>query len=154
MTIFGVEISLEWFVSFIYITYIIALGIILVGGVSIRLIKNKILKILTIIIILLFGAIILSNIKSENPDNLYVKMKEINDNQNLIGLSKEQIVELLGEPIEEYRNGKTYWYNAGKIYVGLIFGDYNVWTDYNWYILSIRFDENDIVKSTEMERGT
>ena len=34
---------------------------------------------------------------SERPNDTYVKMKEINDNQSLIGLSKEQVVELLGE---------------------------------------------------------
>ncbi len=34
---------------------------------------------------------------SERPDDTYVKMKEIADNQSLIGLSKEQVVELLGE---------------------------------------------------------
>lgn len=151
ITICGVEISLEWFVSFIYITYIISLGIILGWGVSIRLIKNKILKTLIIIIIFFFGWIIVSNIKNENPDNLYVKMKEINDKQRLVGLPKEKVVELLGEPIKQYSSEDTYWYNAGKIYVGLIWWDYNILTDYNWYILSIQFDENDNVESTLME---
>lgn len=31
------------------------------------------------------------------PDETYIKMKEIEDNQTLIGLSKEQVVELLGK---------------------------------------------------------
>lgn len=34
---------------------------------------------------------------SERPDDTYVKMKEIEDNRSLIGLSKEQVVELLGK---------------------------------------------------------
>ncbi len=34
---------------------------------------------------------------SAKPDDTYVKIKEINENQSLIGLSKEQVVKLLGE---------------------------------------------------------
>ena len=34
---------------------------------------------------------------SAKPDDTYVKMKEINENQSLIGLSKEQVIKLLGE---------------------------------------------------------
>lgn len=34
---------------------------------------------------------------SERPDDTYVKMKKIEDNRSLIGLSKEQVVELLGK---------------------------------------------------------
>ena len=51
------------------------------------------------------------NIKSEKGDELYVKMKELNDNQSLIGLSLEEVVELLGKPKYEYND---------KISIGII----------------------------------
>ena len=35
---------------------------------------------------------------SEKPDKVYTEMKELNDSEKLIGLSKEEVIELLGEP--------------------------------------------------------
>lgn len=43
----------------------------------------------------------LYNYKNETIDNLYIKMKEMVDNKSLIGLSEEEVIELLGEPIKE-----------------------------------------------------
>lgn len=72
-----------------------------------------------IIIIITLGGLlyigIRMNIKSEKGDELYVKMKELNDNQSLIGLSLEEVVELLGKPKYEYndkKNKKRYKYYA------------------------------------------
>ena len=41
---------------------------------------------------------------SEKPDKVYTKMKELNDSEKLIGLSKEEVIELLGEPIKNSRD--------------------------------------------------
>ena len=81
---------------------------------------------------------------SERPNDTYVKMKEINDKQNLIGLSKEQIIELLGEPYGN-TDADRYYYDAGKI-TNYITGGTN-----DFYDLEIVFGENGKVKSTSME---
>ena len=41
---------------------------------------------------------------SEKPDKDYTKMKELSDSEKLIGLSKEEVIELLGEPPESSRD--------------------------------------------------
>ncbi len=78
-------------------------------------------------------------------------MKEIERSNNLIGLSSEQIIELLGKPIEIYTyDDKVYMYNAGHIYEGLIFGHRNFGTMKHNYVFYIDFDETDKVKSTQI----
>lgn len=67
-------------------------------------------------------------------------MKEINDNQSLIGLSKEQVVELLGNPYGN-KEADRYYYEAGKI------TDYITGGTNDFYYLKIVFDENGKVKS-------
>lgn len=77
---------------------------------------RKILKLLCIVIILIFVCIIWIGHNKEYPDDVYIKMTEINDNKTLIGLSEEEVVELLGEPNDEYidiENKKNYIYFAG-----------------------------------------
>ena len=91
-----------------------------------------------------------SNIKFERCIDLYSKMKELDDNQKLIGLSKKEIITMLGEPMERYSNENHYWYNAGNIYKGLILGDHNILTESYWYVLNIIFDDVNIVEFTEM----
>ena len=81
--------------------------------------------------------------ESAKPDEQYIEMNEINDNQSLIGLSKEQVVELLGEPQKNSRDD-LYTYDAGTLTNYLFFGERES------YDLFIRFDENYIVKSTEI----
>ena len=71
-------------------------------------------------------------------------MKEINDNQSLIGLSKEQIVELLGNPYGN-KDADRYYYDAGKL-TNYITGGTN-----DFYHLKIFFDDNGKVKSTSIE---
>ncbi len=79
-------------------------------------------------------------------------MKEIERNNNLIGLSREQVIELLGKPVETYSyDDKVYMYNAGNIYKGLIFGHHNFWTTKQNYVLYISFEETDIVKSIKIQ---
>ena len=69
-------------------------------------IGSKILKTLIIIVILLYGTIIIANFKTETPDDLYTEIKEMNDDQSLIGLSSEEVIKLLGEPEHKYNSGE------------------------------------------------
>ena len=77
-----------------------------------------------------------------------VKMKELNDNQSLIGLSLEEVVELLGKPKYEYndkKNKKRYKYYAGKIIKEPILGNTKTFDSYQ---MNVCFDENDKVERT------
>lgn len=126
----------------------ILLSTIIIWLITTKTIGSKTLKILIIMIILLYSTIILGNFKSETPDHLYIKMKEMNDNQSLIGLSEEEVVELLGKPEYKYNNRKeekTYVYYAGKIFKESYWG-YSYSHDY--YELNMFFDENDKVEHT------
>lgn len=130
------------------------LTVMIIGLIKTKLISRT-FKILIIIIILLFVCIILINIKSEKPSDLYRQMKQISDNQSLIGLSKEQVVTLLGEPIyEKYSREEEnkYSYHAGSIGKGLFFCNKAIFFDcYYGYILNIYFDERDIVEHTSIQ---
>ena len=81
-------------------------------------------------------------------------MEEIDRSNSLKGLSKEEVVEILGEPAEIYKNDSIYKYDdmyiyyAGYIYHGLIFGHRNFWTSRHCHVLQVRFDESNKVKST------
>lgn len=81
---------------------------------------------------------------SEKPDKDYTKMKELSDSEKLIGLSKEEVIELLGEPPDSSRDN-LYIYDAGTLTNYLFLGERE------FYDLFIWFDENDIVKSTEID---
>ena len=111
-------------------------------------IGSKILKTLIIIVILLYGSIIIVNFKTETPDNLYTEIKEINDDQSLIGLSSEEVIKLLGEPKHEYSSGedkKRYIYSAGEIFKESYWG-YSY--SHEYYVFYVSFDENDKVENT------
>ena len=118
--------------------------------------KKKI-KWICIVLVVIFGFsiyIIANEITSgkEQQDEQYTKMKEIEHSNNLIGLSSEQVIELLGKPVEIYTyDDKVYMYNAGNIYKGLIFGHRNFWTTKQNYVLYISFEETDIVKTTKIQ---
>jgi len=85
--------------------------------------------------------------ESARPDKLYTEMKEINDNQSLIGLSKEEVIGLLGNPYNgiDTEDKSVFEYDAGKISNRLFFGESN------FYKFIIVFDENDKVKSTSIK---
>ena len=51
---------------------------------------------------------------SEKHDKFMQEMKEINDSEQLIGLSKEQVIALLGKPRGEI-DKNVYYYDAGKV---------------------------------------
>ena len=116
-------------VLFLLIMFVISLipyiicGILAVIFISIthtKLIKSKVLKILISISILLCVCILVFNVRDERLDTLCAEMNEINDNQILIGMSKEQVIELLGEPEEQINEESIHYrYNAGSFDKGL-----------------------------------
>lgn len=118
---------------------------------------KKKLKWIGIILAIIIGFsiyIIASEVTSgkKQLDEQYIEMHEIDINNSLLGLSEEEIVELLGKPVKIYTyNDKEYMYNAGHIYEGLIFGHRNFWTTKHNYVLYISFDETDKVKSTTIQ---
>ena len=104
------------------------------------------------IIIIIFCGLVYSffkkNIEVETADSLYIKMNEINNKQSLIGLSKEEVVELLGKPRYEYNdkeNKKVYKFSAGKIIKKSFLGNID---GQRYYELRVFFDENDKVEHT------
>ncbi len=132
------------------------LGII-ISVIVISLIRKKIegksqefKRTVNIIVIIVCGCIFVTltplwyKYVSAKPNDTYVKMKEINDNQSLIGLSKEQIVELLGNPYGN-KDADRYYYDAGKL-TNYITGGTN-----DFYHFKIFFDDNGKVKSTSIE---
>lgn len=133
-----------------YIPYIIFIGIfaMIVWIIITKKIASKILKTLIIIVILLYSTIIIGGFKKETPDNLYTEMKEKYDSQRFIGLSKEEIVELLGKPNEYDKEESQYVYFSGKVFKEWYWGKcYST----KYYQIKVFFDENDKVKSTLLE---
>ena len=88
------------FLGTVFMPYIIILTLVglIIWLITTKLIKNKVFKTLIIISILFCGVIILVNFKDEKPDDLCKEMTEISNNKSLVGLSKEEVEELLGEP--------------------------------------------------------
>lgn len=77
---------------------------------------RKIIKILGVVIILIIVCVIGIEHNKEYPDDVYVKMAEINDKKTIIGLSEEEVIELLGKPDSEYidiQKKNNYIYFAG-----------------------------------------
>ena len=93
-------------------------------------------------------------LKAERPNELCEKMQEISDNQTLVGLSKKEIEETLGKPVESYNDddGNIYIYYGGKMDTGLFWGNKTIFFDYQYSCeFRIFFNKNDIVKSTAIE---
>ncbi len=90
----------------------------------------------------------------EIPDDNYIKMQEINDNKSLIGLSKEEVAELLGEPRYQYidvEDKQSYIYNAGTTVKKRILGNSYGRKVYDF---RINFDENGKVEHTYIKECT
>ena len=81
---------------------------------------------------------------SEKPDKVYTEMQEINDSKELIGLSKEEVIALLGEPMESSTDS-MYVYDAGTLTNYLFLGERE------FYDFFVFFDKNDKVKSTKID---
>ncbi len=136
-----------------YIPYMIFMAIfaVIIWAIVTKKIASKGLKILIIMVALLYGVVIIGSFKTEKVDDSYIEMKEMDDNGSLIGLSSEEVIEILGEPEYKYdgkKGLKYYQYYAGKIYKESYWG-YSYSTDY--YDFYIDFDENDKVNNTSMK---
>ena len=159
MQILGVILVVLMFsYSFLVILLPYIVGIILYT-IIILLIKRKIEKrkyinIKNTVIVIWVGIFLISsplwfNYISARPNDTYIEMKKMNDNKNLIGLSKKQIEELLGEKTDKYKDEDedVYYYSAGTI-TNYITGGHR-----KFYIFEVYFDENDIVKSTSIRES-
>ena len=141
-----------WIFGTLFMPYIIGIiiSIIIIFFIKKKLIvKSKNLKNFIYAIIIIACIIVCRNLGypvmqylSEKPDKVYTEMKNLSDSEKLIGLSKEEVIELLGEPIES--RDSLYVYDAGTLTNYLLLGERE------FYDLFIWFDENDIVKSTEI----
>lgn len=107
-----------------------------------------------IVIILIFcvlPAVIGTGNDKEIPNELYIKMNEINDSKILIGLSEKEVIEQLGEPkdimVDEshLKNYTYYTFFAGHTFKKSFFG--NIY-DKKYYDLEVLFDPDGIVKYT------
>ena len=128
------------------------LAAIIISLIRKRVKKNEKFKLFIYAIIIFFCVLVSMRLgnsfllyASAKPDEQYTEMNEINDNQSLIGLSKEQVVELLGKP-DWAEDERTYYYDAGKVTNYLLFGLRDA------YELRIVFDENYIAISTSIRK--
>ena len=119
--------------------------------------EKNIKKILIIFMILIISFGILyffgKAFKDEKGNYLYIQMKGISDNQSLIGLSKEEIIKILGNPIYEFndQSGNVYAYNAGTLTQGTFFINTTLILDCAYSAeLRIFFDEKDKVEYTRI----
>ncbi len=144
----GMIILYIWIYGTLFSPYIIG-GIL--SAIIIRLIRKKVTEknkgLIYAVIIIFCVSVGHSTILylSAKPDKVYTEMKKINDSERLIGLSKEEVVTLLGNPKGNRIDDDLYIYDAGEITNYLLFGGRD------FYDFFIRFDENDKVKSTEIE---
>ena len=144
-----------------YIYGIVIIGLYVAYYIFMKKEKKFIISIITVTIIstvlICFLGIILFK-ERERPDDLYLEMKEVYANDSLVGLSKEEVVNRLGKSREmnQYNNidKKYYTYNAGNIYIGIIWGNNNIFTTRHSYEFTVYFDEMDKVKSTYMREDT
>lgn len=83
-----------------------------------------------------------SDLNDENNQSLrWDMMNSLRNNHNLIGMSKKEIISLLGKPDENFANEKTFRYYLGYSHTGINTGS-----------LIIEF-ENGIVKNYSVWQG-
>lgn len=119
----------------------------------------KIIWIIAIAIVIVLGVLIGSLEKSnkkEFPNDLYIKMSEINDNRTLMELSEEEVIEMLGEPLDKtvdkhhFKNYTYYTYFAGYTFKSFLGNTYGK----KYYNFEVLFDKNGIVKYTYIHQTT
>ena len=113
--------------------------------------KSKMSIYIFIIFICVSASCVFSLWKFEKPNELYIKMQEFNNNQSLVGLSKEEVIEILGEPESEYNteeNEKEYSYYAGSMRKEWYFGKCYTTEHYE---INIYIDEDEKVKYTNIK---
>lgn len=140
------------FLFFICVVPILIVATIIRGFIFLIEIKeiSTTSKILIIITILLLIFIIFINIYHESFNDTYKKMNRMNKDKKLVGLTKEEVVELLGEPKGEFHNerAKGYRYDAGYVSKEIHFLGNTFWLKTYYYEFIVYFDETDKVKST------
>ena len=142
----GMAVLYIWIYGTLFSPYIIGgiLSAIIIGLIRKRVPeKNKELIYAVIIIFCLLVGHLTIQYLSAKPDKVYTEMKKINDSERLIGLSKDEVVTVLGEPLRKYDD--RYIYDAGTTTCYLLFGGRD------FYNIFINFDENDKVESTKIE---
>lgn len=113
-------------------------------------------RILIVIIILICTFLLFtSTIKFiDKPSEYYSKMKQVNDSKSIIGMTKEEVENKLGKPAKIKKLENTYLYSAGNLMKEVLFvNHYDLWAKTHYYVLFVIFDENDIVKSTNLEES-
>lgn len=116
---------------------------------------KKIFKIIGVIIIVIVLYVLIYIVgvtinDKEIPNDLYIKMSEINNNKSLIGLSEEEVIELLGKPVDKLvdtthlKNYTYYTYEAGYTFKSFLGNTY----DKKYYDFEVLFDPDGIVKYT------
>lgn len=113
-------------------------------------------RILIVIIILLITFLLfITLIKiNDKPSEYYSKMKQINDSKSIVGLSKDEVENKLGEPGKIKETENMYLYDAGTLFRDVTFvNHYDLWVKTYYYALFVYFDENDIVKSTSLKES-
>ena len=118
------------------------------------IISTIIITIIVAVLIYFLGGIMFK--ERERPDDLYLKMQEFDENNNLVGLTKQEVIQLLGKRREldedtNYMDLEYYTFSAGTIYEGIIWGDFNIFTTKHYYNYSVHFDETDKVESTSLK---
>ena len=116
-------------------------------------IVSRILIVIIILVItfLLFITLIKIN---DKPSEYYSKMKQINDSKSIVGLSKNEVENKLGEPGKIKETENMYLYDAGTLFRDVTFvNHYDLWVKTYYYALFVYFDENDIVKSTSLKES-
>ena len=137
--------------------YIICLFlvILIIGVIATKSIKNNKRKILIITIIIFCVCIVVINIKEEKTSDLYIKMNKIDYNGELIGLSQEEVITLLGTPKDENKkeNNTILRFDAGNIGKGLYFFNKAIFFDcYDVNVLSVSFNKDNKAEYTAMYR--
>lgn len=113
-------------------------------------------RILIVIIILLITFLLfITLIKfNDKPSEYYSKMKQINDSKSIVGLSKNEVENKLGEPGKIKETENMYLYDAGTLFRDVTFvNHYDLWVKTYYYALFVYFDENDIVKSISLKES-
>ena len=131
------------------------LATIIMGIIRTKAIKSNVLKVVMIIVFLFGVCVTFANIKDERPNDLCAKVRKIDNNESLIGLPKEEVDKLLGEPIYEYKsrdNKREYRYGAGEVSKGIFLWDHCLIFDCSYScVLNVCFDENDKVIWTSIQ---
>ncbi len=118
------------------------------------IISTIIITIIVAVLIYFLGGIMFK--ERERPDDLYLRMQEFDANNDLVGLTKQEVIQLLGKPREldedtNYMDLEYYTFSAGTIYEGIIWGDINIFTTNHYYNYSVYFDETDKVEYTSLK---